>query len=310
MLRCRARQVLCVVLLLGSGLLYADDAPEYGLLPLDELLRLAQEGVPRAQLALGVALEHGEGLPRSAVEARRWYCRAAAQRVADAWYNLGWMFANGRGVARDDAVARYWLGKAAGAGAAQAANVLALLGEGKTEQRGCEDAVTLPWMYQRCTSVQCREIAHEVERLAPVYGLDANLVVAVIDAESGFQPRALSPKGARGLMQLLPDTARRFGVKDIWDVEQNLRGGMAYLRWLLAWFHGDLKKVLAAYNAGEQRVIRYGGVPPYTETRGYVRRILRNYGRTAHPYDIAWLEPLAPGRKSDANAALRDLRDP
>ena len=283
-----------MLLLLAGIPLTAAEAPGYELLPPDELQQLAEQGQPDAQLALGVLLEHGEGLPRSLADARRWYCKAAAQNVEQAWYNLGWMFANGRGVNRDDAVARYWLGKAAAAGDTQASNILPLLEEGKSRPGGCEDAVTLTWVYERCNSVQCRAILHRVEALAPEYGLDANLVVAVMDAESGFRPHALSPRGASGLMQLLPSTARRFAVRDIWDVEDNLRGGMAYLRWLLAWFRGDLEKVLAAYNAGEQRVIQYRGIPPYTETRSYVRRILRNYGQNEHPYDLVWLESVSP----------------
>ncbi len=280
--------VLCIMLLTAPAVRTAA-APDFSLLPLDELTRLAEHGEPRAQLALGVALEHGEGLPRSPTLARRWYCRAAAQGLREAWYNLGWMFANGRGVARDDGIARYWLQKAARAGDEQAANILPMLGAGESRLTGCEDAVMLPWVYEKCESARCRDILHLVEELAPEYGLDANLVAAVIDTESGFQPRALSPRGARGLMQLLPSTARRFGVQDIWDLEDNLRGGMAYLRWLLAWFRGDLEKVLAAYNAGEQSVVRYQGVPPYAETRGYVRRILRLYAKRRHPYDLDWL---------------------
>ncbi len=275
--------------LLSAPAVRAATTPDFSLLPLDELSRLAWNGEPRAQLSLGVALEHGEGLPRSPVQARRWYCRAAAQGLREAWYNLGWMFANGRGVPRNDSIARYWLQKAAREGDEQAANILPMLDTGESTFTGCEDAVTLPWVYKRCESASCRDILRLVEALVPEYGLDANLVAAVIEAESGFQPRALSPRGARGLMQLLPSTARRFGVKDIWDVEDNLRGGMAYLRWLLAWFRGDLEKVLAAYNAGEQSVIRHRGVPPYAETRGYVRRVLRLYAKRRHPYDPAWL---------------------
>ncbi|WP_457673971.1 lytic transglycosylase domain-containing protein [Thiolapillus sp.] len=267
---------------------------DFAQLPLDQVMVLAEKGEPRAQVALGVALEHGEGITRAPDMARRWYCRAAARGLVEAWYNLGWLYVNGRGVPRDDGIARYWLEKAARAGLEQAANILPMLEEGQDGSTGCEDVVTLPRIRQACSSPECRDILHLVETLAPEYRLDANLVAAVIEAESGFRPRARSSRGARGLMQLLPATARRFGVKDIWDPEDNLRGGMAYLRWLLAWFRGDLEKVLAAYNAGEQRVIRYRGVPPFAETRGYVRRILDGYGRDAHPYDPAWLEQAIP----------------
>jgi soluble lytic murein transglycosylase-like protein len=113
-----------------------------------------------------------------------------------------------------------------------------------------------------------------VHKLAPHYELDPELVLAVIEAESNFNPRALSPKNAQGLMQLIPATATRFGVDDVWNPEQNLRGGMAYLRWLMARFENDVELVLAAYNAGENAVDRYGRVPPYNETRAYVTRVI------------------------------------
>ncbi|WP_419617757.1 lytic transglycosylase domain-containing protein, partial [Thiolapillus sp.] len=147
-----------------------------------------------------------------------------------------------------------------------------------------------PWLKQRCTDPDCRNIVRMVENLSQEYDLDANLVLSVIRFESGFNVRAHSPKGASGLMQLIPETAVRFGVRDIWDVEQNIRGGMAYLRWLLAYFKGDLVKALAGYNAGERRVLQYGGVPPYRETRGYVKRIIRDYGKSFHRYDLRWLD--------------------
>ncbi len=108
-------------------------------------------------------------------------------------------------------------------------------------------------------------------------GVDARLVEAVIATESAFDPRALSTKGAQGLMQLMPDTADRFGVANPWDPKQNIAGGTAYLRWLIDEFNGDPRRVLAAYNAGEGAVTRYGGVPPYPETRGYIDRVLAYY---------------------------------
>ncbi len=114
-----------------------------------------------------------------------------------------------------------------------------------------------------------------VKRLAPEFGLDTALVLAVIRAESNFNPKALSNKNARGLMQLIPATAKRFGVRDIWDPLQNIRGGMAYLRWLLDTFAGNEKLALAGYNASENAVVRYRGIPPYAETRNYVRKISR-----------------------------------
>ncbi|MGH8471353.1 MAG: lytic transglycosylase domain-containing protein, partial [Gammaproteobacteria bacterium] len=108
--------------------------------------------------------------------------------------------------------------------------------------------------------------------------------------ESAYNPRARSPKGAQGLMQLMPATATRFGVENVWEPVDNLRGGMRYLAWLLTYYRGDLARVLAAYNAGESAVDRYGGIPPYTETRAYVVQILGRYGRRTHPYRSALAE--------------------
>lgn len=113
--------------------------------------------------------------------------------------------------------------------------------------------------------------------------VDAALLHAVITAESAYNPRAVSPKGATGLMQLMPATARRLGVDNAYDPNQNILGGARYLKELLQRFDNDLSLTLAAYNAGEQAVIRYGNrIPPYRETRGYVARVLdlyRKYGK-------------------------------
>jgi soluble lytic murein transglycosylase-like protein len=116
-----------------------------------------------------------------------------------------------------------------------------------------------------------------IESAARKYAVDADLVFSVIVAESNFNPRAVSRRGARGLMQLLPSTAARLGVRDIFDPAQNIDGGTRYLRDLLALYRGDLVLTLAAYNAGPGAVQRYGRVPPYNETISYVRAIRKTY---------------------------------
>ena len=121
--------------------------------------------------------------------------------------------------------------------------------------------------------------------LAPRHGLDPDLVVAVIAAESGFRSDIVSPRGAVGLMQLMPQTARRFGVRDRTHPGQNMRGGMSYLRWLLSYFRGNVELALAAYNAGEHAVDRHLGIPPYAETREYVAKVMGQYRRATHPFD-------------------------
>jgi hypothetical protein len=110
-------------------------------------------------------------------------------------------------------------------------------------------------------------------------GLDPFLIESVIRVESGFQPEAVSPVGAQGLMQLMPDTARLVGVENPFDPQQNVAGGSQYLSWQVQDFGGDLSLALAAYNAGPAAVRRWGGIPPYGETNHYVRNVLEDYRR-------------------------------
>jgi hypothetical protein len=116
--------------------------------------------------------------------------------------------------------------------------------------------------------------AKEIREAAQRYGVEEALIKAVIRVESGFNSRAVSPKGARGLMQLMPGTASMLGVRDSFDPRQNIDGGVRHLRGLIERFGSDLSLALAAYNAGEQAVVNHGGVPPFRETRDYVTRIL------------------------------------
>ncbi len=141
-----------------------------------------------------------------------------------------------------------------------------------------------------------------IVRHAAKYGVDPVLVKAVIQVESAYDPSAVSYKGARGLMQLMPATAKRFGVKDIYDIEDNIRGGVEYLAFLLKMFPNDMTRALAGYNAGEGAVVRYQGVPPYEETQLYVRKALtvyygRPYGGVAVGYGgrIRTGSPVPPG---------------
>jgi len=117
----------------------------------------------------------------------------------------------------------------------------------------------------------------EIERAARLYRVDPALVAAIIRVESDFQPRAVSPKGAQGLMQLMPATAARFAADNPFDPRENIDAGVRYLAHLLRLFNGNLPLVLAAYNAGERKVLQYRGVPPYPETQAYVRQVLRWY---------------------------------
>jgi soluble lytic murein transglycosylase-like protein len=140
-----------------------------------------------------------------------------------------------------------------------------------------------------------------VQRLAPEFRVSPELVLAIMQTESGFNTVALSPRNAKGLMQLIPETAARFGVHNPYDPVQNIRGGMAYLRWLLAYFEGDVSLVAAAYNAGEGAVERFRGIPPYVETRAYVRRVTAGVSAMTHPFDPKVVRP---------SAVLRAIRSP
>ncbi|PLX63644.1 MAG: lytic transglycosylase [Sedimenticola selenatireducens] len=130
-----------------------------------------------------------------------------------------------------------------------------------------------------------------IEEIAKKVRLKAALLHAVIKAESAYDPRALSRTGAKGLMQLMPDTAKRYGVYDSWDPRSNLTGGATYLRDLLIMFNNDLRLALAAYNAGENAVKRFGNsIPPYPETEAYVVRVLDLYRENQSSGQFAALE--------------------
>jgi soluble lytic murein transglycosylase-like protein len=148
---------------------------------------------------------------------------------------------------------------------------------------------------------------NEVVRAASgTYHLDPDLVNSVIRAESGFNVRAVSPKGAQGLMQLMPQTASNLGVQNTFDPKANVEGGTRYLRELLERYDFDLIKALAAYNAGPQRVEQYGGVPPYYETKAYVARVVRDFNKKKLAAAKTASQPSAPkssGSKSTSTPA-------
>ncbi len=270
--------------------------------------------------------EYGtDGMPRDPVKAAQLYCRAARYGDAEAQYSLAWMLTNARGIERDDAQAAHLFAAAAEQGMAQAQNMLASMGTPRGAPPPClrppesdplplaaappqpkpvgkpgAGPITQLWNALPTPANAPPQIVRFVQLVAPEYQLAPQLVLAVMATESNFDPLAVSPKNAQGLMQLIPDTASRFQVRKLSDPAQNIRGGMAYLRWLLAYFEGDVTLALAAYNAGERAVDRYRGVPPYAETRMYVRRILSHVGgQRWHPFDPKITPP------SDMLALLR-----
>ncbi|MCL4157976.1 UNVERIFIED_CONTAM: hypothetical protein GTU68_054934 [Idotea baltica] len=162
---------------------------------------------------------------------------------------------------------------------------------------------------KRRSSLPCYKLGHDelqarakryqksISEASRRHGVSENLIKSVITAESCFKIRARSHKGARGLMQLMPATARRFGVTNSYNSHQNIQAGAKYLRWLLNRYQGNVRFALAGYNAGEGKVDRYGGIPPYKETREYVRRVMGVYNTLHGRHDSAYGVP----RQSSGN---------
>jgi soluble lytic murein transglycosylase-like protein len=255
-----------------------------------------------ALVAQALAYEHGEGVPKDPLKAAALYCAAARDGDAEAQFSLGWMYANGRGVAHDDAIAASFFMLAAAAGHVEAGRMLRFAGDERGPLPECMRAPEPPPREPDAVaeaepdpfaelSPGKQKIANQVLLLAPRYALDPRLALAIIAVESNFEPAARSPKNARGLMQLIPETASRFNVRNVYDVKENIRGGLAYLRWLLAYYEGQVALAVAAYNAGEAAVDKYRGIPPYPETRDYVRRVRRLFRNESHAFDPRVVAP-------------------
>ncbi len=270
---------------------------------------------------MGKFFELAEPPSQDLARAQALYCRAAADAHPEALSRLGWIYAKGAGVARDDQIASTMFRWAAelgdeaaisfarglkGGGPAVTALPPCLLQVGEQAllaARVKRKAGLLPTpTVEKPASFRStppaddhRKLVQLVVQEARQFRLDPRLVLAVMRTESNFDPQARSPKDAQGLMQLIPETAQRFNVRDILDPLDNLRGGMAYLRWLLAYYRGDVTLTLAAYNSGERAVDRHRGVPPFAETISYVQRIRSLYPFDRHPFDS---KALAAGEKS------------
>jgi soluble lytic murein transglycosylase-like protein len=252
-----------------------------GLLGASAACALAEDAPSRVSelRELAIRYEHGRGVRQDYAEAYRLYCRAASAGDGRSAYSIGWMYFDARGLPLRADLAFGWFQEAAAAGDSHAARILKRF-------RGIKPAIDPACPIQRRPLVHHpgrKHVEALVHRIAPRYAIDPQLVLAVIQEESNFDPSARSSKNAQGLMQLIPATAERFGVKDVWNPTENIRGGTAYLHWLMRHFTGNVKWVLAAYNAGEKAVEQYQGIPPFDETQNYVRRILASYPKIVHP---------------------------
>ncbi len=244
------------------------------------LLLLGAAGAARAQEADGTSAAI-EADP-STIAA---LCRRARLGDANSQYELAWVYTHARGAERHDDWAHYLFFAAASNGNEDARKVLLSL---TWPQAAVPDCVRPNAVSSMGPTVALRAPPH-IERLvyqlAPQFNVNPKLALAIIAVESNFNSAALSNKNAMGLMQLIPDTARRFGVRNAFDPQQNIRGGMGYLRWLLAYYQGDVRLVAAAYNAGEGNVDKHHGVPPFAETQDYVRRVVERFGNAPHAFD-------------------------
>ncbi|HQV08825.1 MAG: transglycosylase SLT domain-containing protein [Thauera sp.] len=245
-----------------------------------------------------LSYEHGEGVPRDQPYAARLYCESARLGDPEGMYALGWMYANGRGVERNDDYAASFFEMAAKKGNEHAARMQRYIGESTGALPDCMETpstlIVQRWPIEALVArlpPARQQVARMLSELAPKYGIHPQFALAIGLTESALNPQAVSPKNAMGVMQLIPETAERFNVGNVYDPEQNIRGGLAYLRWLLAYFEGDIALAAAGYNAGEGAVDRHRGVPPYRETRAYVERILRHVGQARHPYDSSVVSP-------------------
>jgi TPR repeat protein len=257
--------------------------------------------------------EHGEGVRRDPAKAARLYCQAAREGDAESQYSLGWMFANGRGVPRDDASAALYFAMASAQGHSHAQSMLRQVGDIAARVPECLRDSAFPSLDNGVAAAveelgpptrDRHRVSQIVHELAPQFRVNPEFALAIIRTESNFNAGAVSEKNAQGLMQLIPETAERFNVAKPLDPVENIRGGLAYLRWLFAYYRGDVALVAAAYNAGEGAVNKYLGVPPYAETQAYVLRILELYRKVRHPYDVRAAEAspdLAKIRLSSTN---------
>jgi soluble lytic murein transglycosylase-like protein len=271
---------------LGTAHAQSQSAPTASVAPLSakKLIRSINVGAP---------------IELTAAKAATWkkafnhFCRKAASGSVPATSKLAWLTVHGAGTDANTAIASSLFKRAAAHGDANAQALAAIFQDPKDQLPKCMTHPTREFVAtkRRAGSVAPHRVAREVNRLARRYKLDPRLVMAIAQIESGFRPQVVSPQQATGLMQLTPATAERFGVKNSRNWVQNLAGGMAYLRWLLAYFEGDVVLVAAAYNSGEGNVNKYAGVPPFQETMDYVAKVRAIYHRDWHPFNARIMSP-------------------
>ncbi len=260
---------------------------------------IVKDLLERASLLVG-----NENDSQGAWQAANLYCEAARYGSAEGIYRLGMLYAFGRGVPANKDYAANLFGIAATHGHFEAQKMLETIEIHTQDTPQCvlEPVAPEHAPAQQYTASQGspaidkyiaslpkskRWVVDLVDTIADWYKVDSRLVLSIITAESNFKVSAKSNAYAHGLMQLIPATSERFNVKNAYNASQNIKGGVKYLRWLLSYFRGDVTLVVAAYNAGEGAVDKYKGVPPYKETRAYVKKVLGLYQLKRHDFDAS-----------------------
>ena len=288
------KRVLFAVLLIAAGSARAEFS-HHELETFDNEPPVVKDLLKRA-----VLLERDEQNDEGDWQAAKLYCEASRYGSAEAQFRLGMLYAVGRGVPANRDLAASLFATASMHGHYESQKMLETTELTLVDLPPCvlgavdpEKAVNTAELDSYIASLprNKRWVLRLVDTIAAWYKVDPKLVLSIISVESDFATSAKSNKQAQGLMQLIPGTAERFNVTNAFNASQNIKGGVAYLRWLLAYFQGDVSLAVAAYNAGEGTVNKYKGIPPFAETRQYVQKVRARYPLKRHPFDVKITEP-------------------